>query len=79
MHILLFDYVLGDQKMLNLALMFLKEIDDYIIQAKERSYESMVNLGKQGLTIAATAAVSAAVKASVCVLNIDTHNERELF
>uniref|UniRef100_A0A3B3R7W6 Receptor expression-enhancing protein n=1 Tax=Paramormyrops kingsleyae TaxID=1676925 RepID=A0A3B3R7W6_9TELE len=39
-----------------------REIDDYISQAKERSYETMVNFGKQGLTIAATAAVSAAVK-----------------
>lgn len=39
-----------------------REIDDYIIQAKERSYETMVNLGKQGLSIAATAAVTAAVK-----------------
>lgn len=42
----------------------LQEIDDYIVQAKERSYETMVNFGKQGLSIAATAAVSAAVKAS---------------
>ncbi|XP_030257342.1 receptor expression-enhancing protein 3-like [Sparus aurata] len=42
-----------------------KEIDEYIVQAKERSYETMVNFGKQGLSIAATAAVSAAVKASV--------------
>uniref|UniRef100_A0A8C9WTU3 Receptor expression-enhancing protein n=2 Tax=Scleropages formosus TaxID=113540 RepID=A0A8C9WTU3_SCLFO len=41
-----------------------REIDDYIVQAKERSYETMVNFGKQSLTIAATAAVSAAVKAS---------------
>ncbi|XP_048089306.1 receptor expression-enhancing protein 3 isoform X2 [Alosa alosa] len=39
-----------------------REIDDYIVQAKERSYETMVNFGKQGLSIAATAAVSAAVK-----------------
>ncbi|XP_062330379.1 receptor expression-enhancing protein 3 [Osmerus eperlanus] len=39
-----------------------QEIDDYIVQAKERSYETMVNFGKQGLSIAATAAVSAAVK-----------------
>ncbi|XP_052000999.1 receptor expression-enhancing protein 3a isoform X2 [Xyrauchen texanus] len=39
-----------------------KEIDDYIVQAKERSYETMLNFGRQGLTIAATAAVSAAVK-----------------
>uniref|UniRef100_A0A8C2KAG1 Receptor expression-enhancing protein n=1 Tax=Cyprinus carpio TaxID=7962 RepID=A0A8C2KAG1_CYPCA len=41
-----------------------REIDDYIVQAKERSYETMVNFGKQGLTIAATAAVSAAVKST---------------
>ncbi|KAK1794208.1 hypothetical protein P4O66_010725 [Electrophorus voltai] len=40
-----------------------REIDDYIIQAKERSYETMLHFGKQGLSIAATAAVSAAVKA----------------
>ncbi|XP_028845861.1 receptor expression-enhancing protein 3a [Denticeps clupeoides] len=39
-----------------------REIDDYIIQAKERSYETMVKFGRQGLSIAATAAVSAAVK-----------------
>uniref|UniRef100_A0A3B1J0U2 Receptor expression-enhancing protein n=1 Tax=Astyanax mexicanus TaxID=7994 RepID=A0A3B1J0U2_ASTMX len=39
-----------------------QEIDDYIVQAKERSYETMVNFGRQGLTIAATAAVTAAVK-----------------
>ena len=44
-----------------------QEIDDYIVQAKERSYETMVNFGKQGLSIAATAAVSAAVKASATV------------
>ncbi|KAG5266459.1 hypothetical protein AALO_G00232330 [Alosa alosa] len=39
-----------------------REIDDYIVQAKERSYETMVSFGRQGLSIAATAAVSAAVK-----------------
>uniref|UniRef100_A0A672QJS2 Receptor expression-enhancing protein n=1 Tax=Sinocyclocheilus grahami TaxID=75366 RepID=A0A672QJS2_SINGR len=39
-----------------------REIDDYIVQARERSYETMVNFGRQGLTIAAAAAVSAAVK-----------------
>lgn len=74
---MLFDTVPEDQKVLNLVLMFLKEIDDYIVQAKERSYETMVNFGKQGLSIAATAAVSAAVKASVCVLMIDRPNQRE--
>ncbi|XP_056285404.1 receptor expression-enhancing protein 3 [Pseudoliparis swirei] len=39
-----------------------REIDEYIVQAKERSYETMVHFGKQGLSIAATAAVTAAVK-----------------
>ncbi|KAL7990368.1 hypothetical protein Chor_013798 [Crotalus horridus] len=39
-----------------------REIDDYIVQAKERGYETMVNFGKQGLNLAATAAVTAAVK-----------------
>uniref|UniRef100_UPI00398EBE0E receptor expression-enhancing protein 1-like isoform X2 n=1 Tax=Pristiophorus japonicus TaxID=55135 RepID=UPI00398EBE0E len=39
-----------------------KEIDCYIIQAKERSYETMVNFGRRGLNMAATAAVSAAAK-----------------
>ncbi|XP_016319432.1 receptor expression-enhancing protein 3-like [Sinocyclocheilus anshuiensis] len=39
-----------------------REIDEYIVQAREKSYETMVNFGRQGLTIAAAAAVSAAVK-----------------
>ncbi|OCT90138.1 receptor expression-enhancing protein 4 [Xenopus laevis] len=39
-----------------------KEIDSYIIQAKERSYESFVNIGRKGLNIAASAAVQAATK-----------------
>ncbi|XP_038129597.1 receptor expression-enhancing protein 3 isoform X3 [Cyprinodon tularosa] len=39
-----------------------REIDEYIVQAKEKSYVTMVNFGKQGLSIAATAAVTAAVK-----------------
>uniref|UniRef100_V9KQ22 Receptor expression-enhancing protein n=1 Tax=Callorhinchus milii TaxID=7868 RepID=V9KQ22_CALMI len=39
-----------------------RDIDDYIVQAKERGYNSMVKFGKQGLNLAATAAVSAAVK-----------------
>ncbi|KAM7382263.1 hypothetical protein PAMA_012904 [Pampus argenteus] len=39
-----------------------REIDEYIVQAKERSYETMVNFGRHGLTIAATAAVTAATK-----------------
>ncbi|EHB08713.1 Receptor expression-enhancing protein 3 [Heterocephalus glaber] len=39
-----------------------REIDDYIVQAKERGYETMVNFGRQGLNLGATAAVTAAVK-----------------
>ncbi|XP_074784510.1 receptor expression-enhancing protein 4 isoform X3 [Athene noctua] len=39
-----------------------KEIDTYIIRAKERSYETMVHFGKRGLNLAATAAVQAATK-----------------
>ncbi|XP_053548242.1 receptor expression-enhancing protein 3 [Bombina bombina] len=39
-----------------------REIDEYIVQAKEKGYETMVNFGKQGLNLAATAAVTAAVK-----------------
>nr|AAT70686.1 receptor expression enhancing protein 3 [Homo sapiens] len=42
-----------------------REIDDYIVQAKERGYETMVNFGRQGLNLAATAAVTAAVKVIV--------------
>ncbi|KAM8848873.1 receptor expression-enhancing protein 2 [Synchiropus picturatus] len=39
-----------------------KEIDEYIAQAKDRSYETMMKFGKRGLNIAATAAVTAATK-----------------
>uniref|UniRef100_A0A3B1JRI5 Receptor expression-enhancing protein n=1 Tax=Astyanax mexicanus TaxID=7994 RepID=A0A3B1JRI5_ASTMX len=39
-----------------------KEIDEYITQAKDRSYETMMRFGKRGLNIAATAAVTAAAK-----------------
>ncbi|XP_042790562.1 receptor expression-enhancing protein 4 isoform X1 [Panthera tigris] len=39
-----------------------KEIDTCIVQAKERSYETMLSFGKRGLNIAASAAVQAATK-----------------
>ncbi|KAM6952785.1 receptor expression-enhancing protein 2 [Lycodopsis pacificus] len=39
-----------------------KEIDEYIAQAKDRSYETMMKFGKRGLNLAATAAVTAASK-----------------
>lgn len=40
----------------------LQEIDEYIAQAKDRSYETMMKFGKRGLNLAANAAVTAATK-----------------
>uniref|UniRef100_A0A672ZL58 Receptor expression-enhancing protein n=1 Tax=Sphaeramia orbicularis TaxID=375764 RepID=A0A672ZL58_9TELE len=39
-----------------------KDIDDYICQAKDRSYDTLVHFGRKGLNVAATAAVMAATK-----------------
>ncbi|KPP68691.1 receptor expression-enhancing protein 2-like [Scleropages formosus] len=39
-----------------------KEIDEYIAQARDRSYETMMRFGKRGLNLAANAAVTAATK-----------------
>ncbi|KAL6117753.1 reep2 [Pungitius sinensis] len=39
-----------------------KEIDEYIAQAKDKSYDTMMRFGKRGLNLAATAAVTAATK-----------------
>ncbi|XP_030366111.1 receptor expression-enhancing protein 4 isoform X2 [Strigops habroptila] len=39
-----------------------KDIDGYILRARERGYETMVRFGKRGLNLAATAAVQAAAK-----------------
>ncbi|XP_042332759.1 receptor expression-enhancing protein 4 isoform X2 [Sceloporus undulatus] len=39
-----------------------KEIDEFILQAKERGYETLVSFGKKSLNVAATAAVQAATK-----------------
>lgn len=45
----------------------LQEIDEYITQAKDRSYDTMMRFGRRGLNIAATAAVTAATKVkSLC-------------
>ncbi|XP_043560762.1 receptor expression-enhancing protein 1-like isoform X2 [Chiloscyllium plagiosum] len=41
-----------------------QEIDDYLSQAKDRSYEAVVQFGRRGLNVAATAAVTAAAKVS---------------
>ncbi|KAF3701216.1 Receptor expression-enhancing protein 1 [Channa argus] len=39
-----------------------KDIDDYICQAKDKSYDTLVHFGRKGLNVAATAAVMAATK-----------------
>lgn len=45
-----------------LSTLGLQEIDACIVQAKERSYETMLSFGKRGLNMAASAAVQAATK-----------------
>ncbi|XP_053148620.1 receptor expression-enhancing protein 2 isoform X4 [Hemicordylus capensis] len=40
----------------------LLEIDEYISQARDKSYETMMRVGKRGLNLAANAAVTAAAK-----------------
>lgn len=46
-----------------MLLLFLQqEIDDCLVQAKDRSYDALVHFGKRGLNVAATAAVMAASK-----------------
>lgn len=44
------------------AFALLQEIDEYIAQAKDRSYETMMRFGKRSLNLAANAAVTAATK-----------------
>lgn len=56
--------------MLTVCVCVFQEIDDYIVQAKEKSYETMVNLGRQSLSVAASVAVTAAVK----VVHTHTHS-----
>lgn len=49
---------------LTVAFALLQEIDEYIAQAKDRSYETMMRFGKRSLNLAANAAVTAATKVS---------------
>lgn len=39
-----------------------QDIDEYIGQAKDKSYDTLVHFGRKGLNVAATAAVMAATK-----------------
>lgn len=45
-----------------LFLYLCQDIDDYICQAKDKSYDTLVHFGRKGLNVAATAAVMAATK-----------------
>lgn len=45
--------------------MAFQEIDEYIAQARDKSYETMMRVGKRGLNIAANAAVTAATKVMI--------------
>lgn len=47
----------------------LQEIDQFIVQAKERGYETLVSFGKRSLNVAATAAVQAAAKVTLFLLD----------
>ncbi|KAK2878604.1 hypothetical protein Q8A67_019395 [Cirrhinus molitorella] len=39
-----------------------KDIDEYLCQAKDKSYDTLMHFGRKGLNVAATAAVMAATK-----------------
>lgn len=50
-------------KSVNVMMPFLfQDIDEYICQAKDKSYDTLVHYGRKGLNVAATAAVMAATK-----------------
>ncbi|XP_007477788.1 receptor expression-enhancing protein 1 isoform X5 [Monodelphis domestica] len=53
-----------------------KEIDDCLVQAKDRSYDALVHFGKRGLNVAATAAVMAASKGSSFSRSASNSNPR---
>ena len=40
----------------------LQDIDEYLCQAKDKSYDTLVHFGRKGLNVAAAAAVMAASK-----------------
>lgn len=44
------------------CLSLFQDIDDYICQAKDKGYDTLVHFGRKGLNVAATAAVMAATK-----------------
>nr|XP_051692584.1 receptor expression-enhancing protein 1 isoform X1 [Oryctolagus cuniculus] len=54
-----------------------KEIDDCLVQAKDRSYDALVHFGKRGLNVAATAAVMAASKVARLFHFVSSLDHRE--
>ncbi|KAK2507933.1 hypothetical protein MC885_000111, partial [Smutsia gigantea] len=55
-----------------------KEIDDCLVQAKDRSYDALVHFGKRGLNVAATAAVMAASKGLTRLCTVITPPPQQL-
>ncbi|XP_068131443.1 receptor expression-enhancing protein 1 isoform X2 [Hyperolius riggenbachi] len=53
-----------------------KEIDECLIQAKDRSYDALVHFGKRGLNVAATAAVTAAAKVIEHLLTLSSMDHK---
>lgn len=48
-----------------------QDIDDYLCQAKDKSYDTLVTFGRKGLNVAATAAVLAATKVMLTIFISD--------
>jgi len=65
------------------CLSFFQEIDEYICQAKDKSYDTLVHFGRKGLNVAATAAVMAATKVmqalGICFVLTWAYSRRSLF
>lgn len=45
-----------------------QDIDEYLCQAKDKSYDTLMHFGKKSLNVAATAAVMAATKVTLLSL-----------
>ncbi|XP_066423447.1 receptor expression-enhancing protein 4 isoform X2 [Molothrus aeneus] len=55
-----------------------KDIDAFLVRARERGYETALSFGKRGLNLAATAAVQAATKGSCRLLRSRTRRRAAL-
>lgn len=52
-----------------------QDIDEYLCQAKDKSYDTLMHFGRKSLNVAATAAVMAATK--VTFLSLQWHTDGE--